>query len=164
MKFLKLLTLTILFFACKSEKCVIPDCPTPNINIYSILEITFDSSFSEEELSEVFFTTKRIGSDDIVSIDTITNLQETNFQITIGAIDRGGQFIFGEQRSGINALQFVEYFYEVEIPETNHFYILNELKFKSDDDPCRCPDYNFESAILNDSLVILELNTLTLKK
>ncbi|MFK7774500.1 MAG: hypothetical protein AB8F94_20320 [Saprospiraceae bacterium] len=128
------------------------------------MEITFDSSFSKEELSEVFCSTKRIGSDDIVSIDTITNLQETNFQITIGEMNQGGQFLFAGQESGLYAVQYVEYFYDVEIPETNHFYILDELKFKTDDEPCHCPDYNFQSAVLNDSLIVLESNTLILKK
>lgn len=164
MKFLKLLILPILLFACKAKDCDIPVCATPDINSYSRLEIIFDSAFSEEELSEVLFTTKRIGSDDIVSIDTITNLQETNFQITIGATDEGGQFLFAGYGGGSPAVQLVEYFYEVEVPETNHFYTLNELKFKPDDEPCRCPDYNFESAVLNDSLIILESNALTLKK
>lgn len=160
MKFLKLLIIPILFFTCSKEICHHPPCVPPNINAMAGLRMAFDTvsldnSFLIDELSEVFFTTKKITTGDIISIDTITNLVETNYQITIGA---EGKYLFG------NSAQFVEYFYEIEIPTTDNIYVLNQLKFRPNDEECSCPDYVFGGVEINDSLVNLITETLILKK
>lgn len=158
MKFLKLLLLPILFFSCKSKDCEIPVCPPPNINAMANLTITFDTLFSPEELSEVILTVKNINTEDVISIDTIPNSQLPNFQISVG-----DQFGFGVTTSHV--LEDGEYFYEIEIPSTNHFYTIDQLNFQNAiNASCSCSWYFLKSLNLNDSLEVLESETLILKK
>lgn len=152
MKFLKLLILPILFFACKSERCPSPLClPPPYILDVNIVFDTSDMSFTTEELSEVIFSTKGIAGNSVLTTDTIRHLNEEN---------NSGHIIQFLLEGG-----FSQYFHEIEIPALNHFYIIDELDVQLiNDDPCNCPRVHLKSFELNDSLVIFESPTLVLKK
>ncbi len=159
MKFLKLLLLPFLFFACKSKDCETPACPPPNINAMANLYIAFDTLFSSEELSDVILTVKYISTEDVILIDTINNLQLPNF-----GIDIGGHYGYGYPISSI--LQEGIFFYEIDLPITNHFYTIDQLIFQDHNynELCSCPWYFLKSLEVNDSLVVLESESLTLKK
>lgn len=122
------------------------------------LIIVFDTLFSPEELSEVILTVKYISTEDVISIDTINNPQLPNF-----GIDIGGQYGYGYPISQV--LQEGRFFYEIDLPITNHFYTINQLIFQNENnEPCSCPWYFLKSLEVNDSLLILESEILTLKK
>lgn len=168
MKVLKcLLVVTLFFFACEKE-CELPPCPKPNLNQYANLTLQFcmdvndESCFSNDELGEVIFTQKRIATDDIISSTSITNLEENNFSIQIGS--ESSEFLFGDQVTGGDVLEEVEYFYEVEVIATGGFYKIGTLKFQTDEEPCSCPSYDFASVEVNDVSMEVVGNIVILKK
>lgn len=163
------ITLFISFNSCK-EICVPPECQPPDLNSMASLSIEFCTSnndpscFLEDDLSKIKIIQRRIGSNDTIRIDTIHNLNESNNKLVIGGSE--DNFLkFGSSLGGSSVLQEVEYYYELEVIANGLPYKIENLVLQNDDDECSCPEFNFESAVINDVLTkFSNLNEIVLTK
>lgn len=153
--------LLVIFVSCNKEKpCIDPVCAPPNINRVAIFQIKFCQNpedalcFSVQELNEIIFTTRVISTSEIIESVTIENIVETDYTITIGG--NTGVYDFGPEPSGINVLQDVQYFYEIEIPAIERSYKIDNFQFAGNTEPCSCPEYDFQSVQVNDKLYTLD--------
>lgn len=166
MRLLLLLFLGFTFFSCKNKDCIPTPCAPPNLNMESKFDIHFclddaPNCFRENELTEVIFTEWDINSGELVQKFEIDNLEDANYVISIGSGVSPLKFSFGDDSK--DPLLQVQYFYEIEIPQINKNYRIDNFQFE-EEEPCSCIETIIESIDLDGTSIEVSDNSFVLSK
>ena len=151
----------VLLFCSSCKDCLIPPCAPPDLNESHELYLEFCTSgaaaacYDPAELSPIGF---RIRLDELVVLDTLFNdFAAMEHSVKIGT---GSAFKFGPEGGIVDQ---VAYHYEFTLPSSGTTISIGDFQF-APEDPCSCPAYRFESALVNEIEVAIADNRLILNK